>query len=228
MTGSDSSYGQEIELKLRVPCADALRAIAVASGGTPLGTVTQLNTLFDTDAHDLHRARFTVRVRHEDGRFSVTAKAPETSGEDGAVATRGEAEIEISEDIGTKLFRGLLCPLALLEAAGPDCAALIQRIRTVVGASPRRPIGHFKNVRERVAVQAAGIEGLVLELDTTTFPNGQVDHELELEIPEGADVSAVRLVVETWLDTAGVEATPSSSKAGRFYAALARTNPSSR
>ena len=48
MNGSDSCFGQEVELKLRVPSAEALRGVAEAAGGESLGTTLQRNVFFDT------------------------------------------------------------------------------------------------------------------------------------------------------------------------------------
>ena len=92
MNESDSCYGQEVELKLRVPSAEALQAIAKAAGGESLGTALQRNVFFDTPDFALHHARFGLRLRDEDGHFTVTAKSPETLSEDGTVASRGEAD----------------------------------------------------------------------------------------------------------------------------------------
>ena len=223
MNEPESCYGQEIELKLRVPSAEALRAIATASGGASLGAVQQRNWLFDTADHRLQQARFAVRVRDESGQFSVTAKAPETLDADGVIASRAEAETEIMRETADRLLDGSACPLDSHRTSGPECAALVQRVRAVLDGAPMRVIGSFDNVRDRWGVQIPGVGSLVLELDTTTFPNGQVDHELELEMPEGTNADLVRRAIDSWLISAGVAASPSSSKAGRFYAALPRS-----
>ena len=225
MNESDSCYGQEVELKLRVPSAEALQAIAKAAGGESLGTALQRNVFFDTPDFALHHARFGLRLRDEDGHFTVTAKSPETLSEDGTVASRGEAETRISSEVAARVAAGDVCPLDLLGAAGPGCAELVALIRERTGARPVQPVGGFDNVRQRqrVAIETpSGPVEITLECDATTFPNGEVHHELEIEIPSGLDAELVQRSLRSWLQTAEVEAKPSSSKAARFFAALTK------
>ena len=89
-----------------------------------------------------------------------------------------------------------------------------------------QPVGGFDNVRQRqrVAIEApSGPVEITLECDATTFPNGEVHHELEIEIPSGLDSKLVQHALQAWLLAAEVESTPSSSKAARFFAALTKS-----
>ena len=61
---------------------------------------------------------------------------------------------------------------------------------------------------------------LRVEVDQTQFPNGRVDEEAEIEIPDAELASTVETWLEQQASAAGIQTQPSSSKLGRFYAAL--------
>jgi hypothetical protein len=178
---------REVELKLGLPSAAEharLREALDAAGGF-VRAVRQENLFLDGTHDELSNARVALRVRteHDDGLAAVllTLKAGGTSADD--VADRPEWE----------------CPLPLdAEAVQRDPSRLLaldlepvrEVLRRVPGVAGLRSLGGFSNDRRvyrvpldlpAIAFPAARIE-TDWELDRTEFPDGSVDHELEVEL----------------------------------------------
>jgi len=212
----------EVEIKLRVPDGAALAAVEAAAGGVARGVVRQVNHLFDTADLDLQEARSMLRLRDEDGRFSVTAKAPETAECDGLLTRRREAEVEVDAALAERIRAGDLSPLEPLRA-DPGCGDVVALLVEHGRGKPLRLVGRFETVRRRraAALDCGGTDvDLVLELDTVTFPGGVVHHEVEVEVPGGVDAVAVKEAVDELFARAGVRPWSTSSKAARFFRAL--------
>lgn len=218
---------QEVELKLAVPDAAALQAIRRAAGDGPAETVRQKNAFFDTPDLTLHRAAYVVRLREEAGTYTVTAKGPESRSMDGALTRRAEVEVTVGAGTARALLEGAADPLDVLEAASKEAQSVTAPIREVVSGADLHIVGRMDNerCRQRTTVEVAGREvHLLLELDTTTMPDGGVDHELEVELDASVDPETARRAIEQLLREAGVEGTPSSSKAKRFFERLRRSD----
>lgn len=216
----------EIELKRRLAGPDAAeRLLAVL--GPVASDVEQVNHVFDTPERGLHRARHTlrlreeVRLREEAVRFILTAKGP-SRGVSVSVSVRSEAESEIEPDVARRLLAGEGDPLAELRQRATDAAfdGLWEGIEQARSGQPLRELGQFRNRRRTVRVVVSPALRFSVEVDRTHFPNGRIDDEVEIELgrPELA------AEVEAWLaeraSAAGIETQPSTSKFGRFYAAL--------
>jgi uncharacterized protein YjbK len=218
--------GQEVEFKLRVPDGEALEALGRAAGGEPLETVLQVNHFLDTAARHLDRARFTLRLRDEDGRFFLTVKAPLAGGVGGALSRKAEEEVETSPAVAKGILEGSVLPLDVLAGApgGTDARAqLVAAVRAATGGEPVRHVGAFQNRRTRWPARLrtpGGHVDVVLELDRTTFPGNVTHHEVEVEVGPGASPADVEEGLQDLFQRAGVTGSPSSSKAGRFFAAL--------
>ena len=222
MSASHGPY-EEDELKMRVSDATALDAVEGASGGAAQSVVVQVNYFFDTADLDLNQAKYIVRLRDEGGRFFVTAKAPEKKALGGVLTKRREAEAEIDAALAAGIKSGQVSPLLQLQAGDDWCRELVEQIQEMVGAKPIQLVGQFENERRRRAtkLEARGQTlDLVLELDTTTFPNGTVDYEVEVEIPKGLDVDLVKEAVDDLFARAQVRPSAASSKSARFFGAL--------
>ena len=83
-------------------------------------------------------------------------------------------------------------------------------------------IGKFNNVRIHlppVTIPVANSsEKLVFELDTSTFPDGNIEHELEIEITEHSNAADIEAALIELLHQAGIEWHAAPSKAERFFA----------
>src|SRR6188508_1836780 len=95
---------REIELKRRLVGPDAAdRLLGVL--GPVASDVEQVNHVFDTSARGLHRARHSLRLREEAGRFILTAKGPSRS-VSGSVSSRPEAESAVEPELARRLLAG--------------------------------------------------------------------------------------------------------------------------
>ena len=85
-------------------------------------------------------------------------------------------------------------------------------------------VGEFSNIRIRLpAVILPGANSsdkLEFELDTSTFPDGSIDHEIEVEIAEHTDAALVESTLIELFQQAGIKWHSAPSKAARFFAAL--------
>ena len=211
---------QEIELK-RLLVGDGAADRLVAALGPVAADVTQTNHFFDTSDGRLRQKRFSVRLRDEDGRFILTAKAP-SRGVAGSVTSRTEAEAEVEASMAQQILAGTLDPATTLRqrATDPAFAELWQGLEAARAEQPLQHVGQFQNRRRVVAVVVPPALALRVEVDQTYFPDGRVDEEAEIEIPD-AELAGT---VEAWLEQraieAGIQTRGSSSKLGRFYAAL--------
>jgi uncharacterized protein YjbK len=172
----------EREVKIRLAAEEACRLAEAL--GCPLRTTHQRNHYLDTPGGALRRRGYGLRLRteqesHKIQRFLLTLKGPTTIR--GVVTEREEQEIEVDRATAEAILAekvelprlGLHLPGAL--SASPTPLALI-----CLGAS--------ENERRtfRLGLDSARNSGtgLVLELDRTTFPDGSVDYEAEIEMQD--------------------------------------------
>ncbi|HKK73015.1 MAG TPA: CYTH domain-containing protein [Candidatus Krumholzibacteria bacterium] len=175
----------ETELKLLLPDREAVRRLIDALGpeSTPQH---QVNVYFDDGDGTWSAAGWAVRLRRENGSLKLTVKTTGTAR--GDFVERGEWETDLDPD---------------REAALSDGGApLLQAVERLLGDQdlpPRlreaglRPVGTMRNLRRRAPLP--GFEGLVVECDETTYPNGEVLYEAELEVEDasGAEDAVSRL-----------------------------------
>jgi len=214
--------GREVEFKFRVDGPAAFEALARASGARPSPAVTQTNHFFDTADRALNRGRHTLRLREENGRFLLTAKGPGERA--GALTSRAEEEVEVPRAEAEAIIHDTQSPLAALEArAEPRARDLLAAMRGLVGDRPLRHVGVFRNDRAHLTVTLE-VDGrrlpVIFEMDTTTFPAGQVHYEVEVEIA-GTEEAAVERALHAYFKKADVAWREGPSKAKRFFDAAA-------
>jgi len=155
--------GVERELKLRLPDEAAWRRFR-DSLGPPGACLEQINLYLDTPELEVAACRGMLRLRRQEGDWSVTYKR-------GLQVERGYFEaLEVES------------PWPASPGPAPDPAGLehlppLQALRAegIRGALAVR--GEVRNLRLRYPLP----DGDVLELDRTTFPGGRVDFEVEVE-----------------------------------------------
>lgn len=218
-----TSHGPiEIELKRLLPgLAEANRLLdALGRDGE---SKRQVNHFFDTDDERLAQARWALRLREEDGTFQLTVKGPaENVGED--TARRIEIERIVSSDDAASILEGAIDPLLVLRAQlDPSERTHLSEVEAVRGDKTLVPTGHFENVRRTRRARLPSGHAIVVEIDATTFPNGRVDYEVEIELAS----EVLARDAEAWLDrlTAelGIETRPATTKLARFRAAQRET-----
>jgi hypothetical protein len=210
----------EIELKRRLVGPDAAERL-LAQLGPVASDVEQVNHVFDTPDGRLHRARHSVRLREEAGRFILTAKGP-SRGVSGSVTTRPEAEAEIEPELARRILGKPDDALAELRRRATDPAfdALWAGIEQARAGQPLCELGQFHNRRRTVQVAVSPELRLCVEVDRTRFQNGRVDDEVEIELPRPELAGEVEAWLAERAAAAGIETEASTAKFGRFYAAL--------
>jgi len=226
-----TSPSREIEFKFGVPGKQAFYQLiehldlpeSVLTEG-----VTQVNHFFDSRALCLHEKHFAFRLREENEKNILTIKGEHASPQRGnsTLSNRVEEEVAIPRQAAVDLLHGRISPQQTIrDHFKSKSASLLQMINTACDDQDLVHIGEFSNVRihlppVRLAVENTS-ETLEFELDTSTFPNGNIEHEIEIEISEHSDATSIEAALIELLQQAGIEWYTAPSKAKRFFAALA-------
>src|SRR5262245_19131570 len=220
MTISNADDKREIEFKFRVDGPEAFDALTKASASRPGRMVTQKNHFFDTASRDLHRQKYTLRLREESGGVTLTAKGPDQQSADGTLTSRAEEEIALASAEAHAVLNGEKNPLNVLDQrADPRSRELLDAIRAIVAGKHLEHVGMFENDRMRLPVTLnVGDENVpvVFEMDRTRFPFGQVHYEVEVEL-KIADHKAVQQALHRLFETSHVAWRTGPSKAKRFF-----------
>ncbi len=177
---ADSVKNIEIEIKLQLASfMDYLKLLGYL--GQIESEEHQINAFFDTEDRQLARHGWALRVRAESNRGLVTVKTIPT--ERGAAVLRQEIEAEILRGVAmdiiglrTDLMGLSAMPVDFIKKQFPDIhvAKLIQ----------------FDNVRQKKLFRI-GMENYLLEVDKTSYTDGSVDYELEVELTDPEKIEAV-------------------------------------
>lgn len=213
----------ETELKLTLASAadyERLRAALPA----PIRTLSQENLFLDTQDGSLAIWRWALRLRLERReqppveRVLLALKGPSKSLE--GATHRVDIEAEVDPALWRRISMDRCIPLEDLQGPAamkaqtllPSESLLLVRLR-------------FFNRRVAYPLDLGGAPRELL-LDQTCFATGEVDHEIELELPLSQadpdaqkDLIAVRDELNALLRASGVRATPSSM--GKLSRALA-------
>jgi uncharacterized protein YjbK len=216
-----------IEREFKAMLADAAeRERLLALIGGSVRVLEQRNLLFDTRGRALAAAGLSLRLRHEAGLWLLTAKGePRTRRTDRPVllSARSEAERVVRPLLALHLAAGTADPLPLLRQAEPAAMALAlaEAIDAASGGAPLVVVGEFRNERTLCEASLPCGTPVAVALDRSEMPDGTVEHELELEIAQGA-VAPAAAWLEGLLRSARVPLRPAASKRLRFHRALAR------
>ena len=204
------------------------KALATALGLPSQGSgALQENHFFDGPGGELRRAELALRLRSEEGRFTLTAKGRVLPGEpddDGPLQRKREEEHVVERAQAEAILAGRACPLECLVAALGE-TRLMRDLRAALDGSSPIHVGCFQNLRHRLGpVQLPTNEGppleLVFELDRTTFPGERVEHEIEVEVDGEDAAQRARPALLKLLEAHGIHWFETSSKAERFFRAL--------
>jgi hypothetical protein len=221
---SDDSH-HEIELKRLLIGEDAADRL-VSALGPVASDLEQVNHVFDTPDLRLHQSRYSFRLREEGGTFILTAKGPSRELSSN-ISTRTEAETEVEKPDADLMLSGRRDLIAALRerVTGEAFAGLWQGLDQARAGQPLREIGSFNNRRRTVKVVVPPDVELHVEVDQTRFPNGNVDDEVEIELPSPELAAAVEAWLADVTAAAGIDTKPSSPKLARFYAAREKVTP---
>ena len=189
--------------------------------------VTQLNHFFDSPSLCLHKKHYAVRLREEKDKNLLTVKGEKTPqpGKNSVLSSRIEEEVAIPRQTAVDLLHGEITPQqAIRDHFNSKSASILTMINTACNDQVLIHIGEFSNLRIHLpAVILPGADTgdkLEFELDTSTFPDGSIDHEIEVEIAEHTDAAHVESALVELLQQAGIEWHSAPSKAERFFASL--------
>ena len=220
--------GREIEFKFAVADKQAFRQLLEhlhLSASILDHGVSQINHFFDSATFCLRNHHHAIRLRQEAQRYVLTLKAEQQTGPAGLLSDRAEHEVELPEATAQALLQGTSSPRQVIRRHFSDrSSTVLPLIQAACADQALVHIGEFTN--ERIYLPPVSIavgenaETVVFELDTSTFPNGHVDHEIEIEISENQDATAIETALIELLDQAGIQWSGAPSKAKRFFCAI--------
>lgn len=229
-----ASESREIEFKFAVSGRQAFSSLLQhlqLPGSLVNSGIRQTNHFFDSSALCLRKHHFAIRLREAGGTYALTIKGDRSSATtgSGALSNRVEEEVEIPESTADALLAGRLSPRrAIREHFEDRSSALLQRIDGACRDQELVPVGHFVNERIHLPPVSLPIdntsESLVFELDTSTFPDNRVEHEIEVEIRAHSDAVGIEAALVRLLREAGIEWHTAPSKAARFFAVLEKSS----
>ncbi len=191
---SHAKAGIEVEIKLGLRRAGDLPRLLEALP-SPRHVLVQANHYFDTARGALSAARIMLRVREEriQGATTGTAVAAAKRRKRRQSRARFEAE-EIEHELSPEVWQAVAKGTTnLAELDNP----VVNWVRAEVApVDTLMVLGVVHNVRTVIPY-----EGFTLEVDRTTFQDGTVDVEVEVET---LDVDGARAVVQRVATGAGV------------------------
>mgnify|MGYP001821022359 FL=1 len=192
--------------------------------------VTQVNHFFDSPSLCLHKKHFAIRLREEKDRNLLTVKGERTlpPDENSVLSSRVEEEVAVPGQTAVDLLHGRIAPQqAIRDHFKSKSPPILTMINTACDDQGLVHIGEFSNLRIHLpAVILPGANSsdkLEFELDTSTFPDGSINHEIEVEIAEHTDAAQVESALIELFQQAGIKWHSAPSKAERFFATLANS-----
>ena len=189
--------------------------------------VTQVNHFFDSPSLCLHKKHFAIRLREEKDKNLLTVKGEKTPPpeENSVLSSRVEEEVAVPRQTAVDLLHGRIAPQqAIRDHFKSKSPPILTMINTACDDQGLVHIGEFSNIRIHLpAVILPGANSsdkLEFELDTSTFPDGSIDNEIEVEIAEHTDAALVELALIELFQQAGIKWHSAPSKAARFFAAI--------
>lgn len=227
------SPSREIEFKFGVPGKQAFYQLVEhlrLPGSVLTEGVTQVNHFFDSPSLCLHRKRCAIRLREEKDQNLLTVKGqkelqPKVNS---ILSNRVEEEVSIPRQTAVELLHGEIAPQqAIRDHFNSKSDPILTMINSACNGQDLVHIGEFSNIRIRlppvILPGADTSDKLEFELDTSTFPDGSIDYEIEIEIAEHTDAALVESALVELFQQAGIAWHSAPSKAERFFAALADT-----
>ena len=225
-----ASLSTEIEFKFAVDNEQAFHDL-VAQLGLPesalSNSITQINHFFDSTSMCLHNSDLAVRLRVQNAKniFTVKGKSSYHSEDHTFLSERIEEEVDIPDHAAHDLLEGHITPADIIEQYIPEhSSTLLEMIEHACVDQPLRYIGMFRN--ERIILPEYKLEAndvltvIILELDSSTFPDGSIEHEIEVEITDTTHADEIYSALIELLKQAGINWSTASSKAARFFARL--------
>lgn len=215
---------KEIEIKYRLDNRESLDRVRLALENQQYlvdRTLQQRNYFFDLAGWELNSMGWTIRLRRENSDNFLTVKSRlDTQNTNLALAVKLEYELSIDDQLAEDLSEGRRDFREVIESTETKHDKTRQHVvhwlAEITQGMPLLLKGSFSNERRCVPVRIEG-EDFVLELDTTTFPNGEVHFEVELELKREEQASTCQTFLKRLFHQAQVPFTNSTGKAERFF-----------
>ncbi|MGI5845395.1 MAG: CYTH domain-containing protein [Candidatus Xenobium sp.] len=176
----------ECELKMRLPGGQAARRLGTVLG-VPLATLEQVNLYLETTDGQVASGRSMVRLRREEGRWTLTYKR-------GLQVQAGYFE---AREVEALLGASPEAEWSEADLPGLESLAPLRALRADGVLGELSVSGEVYNLRARYRLS----NGDILELDRTRFPGGREDWEVEVETRRPEEV---RALLTDLFDRAGV------------------------
>jgi uncharacterized protein YjbK len=169
-----------------------------------------------------------LREQKDKNLLTVKGQQAVQQKENSALTNRIEEEMAIPRQSAMDLLHGRVAPRqAISDHFKSKSASILTMIDSACDDQDLVHIGEFSNVRIHLpAVILPGADTgdrLEFELDTSTFPDGNIDHEIEVEIAEHTDAARIESALLELFQQAGIEWHAAPSKAERFFASLSNS-----
>lgn len=189
----DSSRNVEIEIKLQLESfTDYLKLVGF------LGSIDSEkhheNGFFDSQDARFKKGGWAVRVRAESERGLITVKS--VGSHSGLAVIREEIEAEVDRGTAVEILNGYS------DLMDIDCEPVRFIKKTFPKCAPSKII-QFRNDRQFKRFRIGDYD-YVLEIDKTTFADGSVDYELEVEIAQRDQLEVVEDRLRKMFESLGI------------------------
>jgi hypothetical protein len=168
-----------------------------------------------------------IRLREENDCYTLTIKGEQQAehAENSVLTDRIEEEVPLPPESARALLAGRVSPQQVInDHFSSKSAALLAMIETACDQQKLGHIGDFRNVRIHlppvILPVGNGDERLQFELDSSMFPDGRFNYEIEIEISAQSDAAGIETSLKKLFRQAGIEWHAAPSKAARFFAAI--------
>jgi len=206
----------------------------------------QINYFFDNPSYIIKICRMILRLREEEQpdntkKFIMTVKdgsqelqnSPEPDIPKDPLVKRLECEFEVNAEDAQKILTQKLNPLGFFknfkfpknsnqnqETTHKFLRKSFQKIfKTQKDQNKIKLLGSYTNFRTPIICQLEN-QNFTIELDETHFPNGEVHHEVEIELSENNSIEKVKAWIENVFQKLNLETFPDKGKSSRFYEIL--------
>lgn len=214
----------EIEIKYRLDSQDALERVvqALQRRAFPVTQVLrQKNYFFDVNDWTLSDQNWVIRLRRQGKSNFITVKSGVgDSPADQSISVKLEYELAIDNNLADDLAAGRRDFREVIETTPSNDPLTRDHVMTSLkkfaGDQCLELKGHYSNERKCVPIKISD-KMLLLELDATTFPNGEIHFEVELEIENEAQAHECQHFLKQLFHQAKVAFSNSTGKAERLF-----------
>lgn len=200
---ADTTVRDRLLLALRVSSENSESENLESENFAKVKSIRQENYFFDTPERLASGAGWALRVRIETNASggksaTLTAKGPNLR------ANRSDnivERVELEESLDMELANSVVA--GALDIRSLDSAPL-RLLKEYVANQPLSPLVSFANERVKVLFPVGQVKA-TLDIDTTTFSNGDVDCELELELEDDQELKIVEEKLKELFSSLGLE-----------------------